>query len=259
MGERTTVALDRSYARCMDGTTLIDTTYDVRMDAGGKDPDSCSKTLRRYHQLLWSKPLPSGARFDLDARLHHQSDLGEFWFGSDAITHTYSRWLRPARIVNVLQQIPPAEVEVFYDVGCTVGAYVVFPLQVHRDGKWRRSINQCRGTNGRVRDRFDLTLECIRRHYAGLESPLSEPLAWHGPFFDLFGSFIGYVDHFLLNDWVAADYGSIEFLKDFDDFVGDPLPAGSPGEYHEYMRRSMTCVARRNERIADYARSLATP
>ena len=40
---------------------LIDTTFDVRTDAGGRDPDRYSATLRRYHRLLWSKPLPGGA------------------------------------------------------------------------------------------------------------------------------------------------------------------------------------------------------
>ena len=39
----------------MPGAPVIDTTFDVRSDAGGMDPDSHSKTLRRYHQLLWRK------------------------------------------------------------------------------------------------------------------------------------------------------------------------------------------------------------
>ena len=44
----------------------IDIAFDFRTDAPeGKDPDAYSPTLRRYHQLLWSKPLPSGASFDL--------------------------------------------------------------------------------------------------------------------------------------------------------------------------------------------------
>lgn len=30
--------------------------------------------------------------------------------------------------------------------------------------------------NGKIRDRFDLTLECIRLHYAGLDSPLTKAL-----------------------------------------------------------------------------------
>ena len=42
------------------------TSFDLRTDAGGKDPDKRSPTLRRYHRLLWSEPLPGGAMFDLD-------------------------------------------------------------------------------------------------------------------------------------------------------------------------------------------------
>jgi hypothetical protein len=46
---------------------LIDITFDFRSDtAPGKDPDTFSPTLRTYHQLLWSKPLPSGQLFRLD-------------------------------------------------------------------------------------------------------------------------------------------------------------------------------------------------
>lgn len=59
----------------MEGDPIIDTAFDVRTDAGGRDPDNHSRALRRYHQLLWSKPLPHGAAFDLDAGLHHHSDL----------------------------------------------------------------------------------------------------------------------------------------------------------------------------------------
>lgn len=38
----------------------FDIFYDFRKDSGGKDPDMASPTLRRYHRLLWSKPLPNG-------------------------------------------------------------------------------------------------------------------------------------------------------------------------------------------------------
>jgi hypothetical protein len=244
-----------SYALGMGGLNLVDTRFDVETDAGGKDPDSYSKTLRRYHQLLWSKPLPGGDIFDLDAKLHHKSDLGEFWLSSDSITPTYSTWGRPARLVGVVRQVSPMEMKAFYDLACTVGAYLVFPMQVRVDGKWKWSINQRRGIHGRIRDRFDLSLECIRRHYLGAMSPLADDLAWYGAFFDLFGDFRGYVDHFLLNDLVDVDYASAKFLKPFDDFAGDPLPAASVAEYQEYMIRSMDFISARNERIAQFASS----
>src|SRR5580765_8038155 len=70
------------------GSVLIDTSFDVRTDARGRDPDLTSPTLRRYHRLLWSKPLPCGMPFTLDTvtprrYLHHHSELGEFSLASD--------------------------------------------------------------------------------------------------------------------------------------------------------------------------------
>jgi hypothetical protein len=63
----------------------IGVAFDFRTDAKGKnpDPDKDSPTLRLYHRLLWSKPLPSGAFFDLSETtrgeyLYHRSILGEF-------------------------------------------------------------------------------------------------------------------------------------------------------------------------------------
>ena len=69
--------------------TYIDITFDFRTDARGGDPDSTSPTLRKYHQLLWSKPLPNGMPFYLNSNspgkyLYHQSELGEFTLTSDA-------------------------------------------------------------------------------------------------------------------------------------------------------------------------------
>ena len=43
--------------------STIDITFDMRTDANGGDPDTTSPTLRRYHKLLWSRPLPNGADF----------------------------------------------------------------------------------------------------------------------------------------------------------------------------------------------------
>ena len=74
---------------------MIDIAFDFRSDTPpGKDADTCSPTLRRYHQLLWSKPLPSGELFELDVTappyyLHHRSELGEFWLSSDAVVPTF--------------------------------------------------------------------------------------------------------------------------------------------------------------------------
>jgi|SRR5215469_7271039 len=75
---------------------LIDTSFDFRTDASGKDPDAYSPTLRLYHKLLWSKALPSGQLFDLDDTvrgmyLHHGSELGEFFLSSDSVMATFTK------------------------------------------------------------------------------------------------------------------------------------------------------------------------
>jgi uncharacterized protein DUF6994 len=66
---------------------VIDITFHFRSDAPGPDPDAFSPTLRSYHQLLWSKPLPGGAPFMLDVSiprcLHHHSEVGEFRLSSE--------------------------------------------------------------------------------------------------------------------------------------------------------------------------------
>ncbi len=228
---------------------VVDTSFDMRTDAAGRDPDSHSRTLRRYHQLLWSKPLPGGALFHLDATLQHRSDEGEFRLSSDTIAATYTRWLRPAHLVDIVRQVPPAEVNAVCDLAATVGGYLVFPMPLRVGNERRQSINQQRGMHPRIRDRFDLTLECIRLHYRGESNPLEAVVDSHRNFFALFGDFRGYVDHFLLNDLVAADYAAVTFLAAFDDFAGDPLPAASLDEYRGYLARLMEFVAARNVRI----------
>jgi len=172
----------------------IDIAFDFRTDANGKDPDSHSPTLRRYHRLLWSKPLGSGARFDLSetprAYLQHSSTLGNFFMSSDSVIPTFTKWpaLRP-----ITEQLPEPENEAFRTIGYTIGGMMVFP-ENQIDRKW--TINQARGCTSSISDRFDLTLECIRRQYSGLESPLAVTLSRYTDFFALFGDFRGYVDCF---------------------------------------------------------------
>ena len=230
----------------------IDISFDVRSDTPpGKDPDYYSPTLRRYHQLLWSKPLPGGGGFDLTTTtrgiyLHHHSELGEFGLSSDTIIHSYSRW---PKLRHIIEQIPSEETEEFIRLGSTIGAKVVFPgFQV--DGKM--TINQHRGCHPSIRDRFDLTLECIRRHYANEPSPLSATLSRYGEFFALFRDFEGYVDFFLLQDLVDAQ-ASIRWWMPFDDFVGSPVPEDLE-TYVEYRAAAMEFVEARNRRIAAWAR-----
>ena len=49
----------------------------------------------------------------------------------------------------------------FMAISYTIGGMMVFPGN-RIEGKW--TINQARGCLKTISDRFDLTLECIRRH-----------------------------------------------------------------------------------------------
>ena len=132
---------------------IIDTNFNFHTDANGGDPDSNSPTLRRYHKTLWSKLLPNGPLFDLcdnkkRGYLYHKSEVGEFFLGSDAITHSYKNHKRKKWLTEQI----PNEVNEFFDTGSTIGAYTVFPNN-KIDGKL--TINQARGVISLIDDRFD--------------------------------------------------------------------------------------------------------
>jgi hypothetical protein len=114
------------------------------------------------------------------------------------------------------------------------------------------TINGARGFNTKIADRFDLTLECIRLHYLGMPNPLDETLKANANFFNLFGSFSGYVDFFLLQDLVTPDYAQIKFFTDISNiFENSPLPQ-SMEEYLIYKQRNIDFLNARNARIAKY-------
>jgi hypothetical protein len=226
----------------------IDITFDFRSDTPpGRDPDAYSPTLRRYQQFLWSKPLPSGARLDLDINtrpyLHHLSELGEFWLSSDAVIPSFSR---EPRLAHVIAEIPEAEREAFQRIGYTIGGMMVFPAnKIDR----KMTINAARGCHPKIKDRFDLTVECIRRHYGEEESPLSEVLARYHGFFALFGDFAGYVDFFHLQDLVNQSDLTVRLFTPFEDFAASPLPA-TVEAYLGYRQRAIEFIEARNRRIA---------
>jgi len=227
---------------------IIDTSFNVYTDAKGGDPDSTSLTLRKYHKLLWSKPLPNGKLFELyddkeGVYLYHKSELGEFLFGSDAITHSYKNHKRKQWLTTQI----PSEVNELFDMGSTIGAYIIFP---NNRFNGNHTINQARGVNNLIDDRFDLTLECIRRFYLGETSPLYETLLRYKNFFDLIDSFTGYVLFFLLEDLIDVNK-KINFYLPFDDFKTPPT-FSDVNEYLLYKKGVMNFIQQRNKKIENY-------
>ena len=234
----------------MPNPNQVDINFNVYSDTPeGKDPDSFSPTLRNYHKILWSKPLPNNQDFYLDLDfpklLHHKSTLGEFFLSSDSIGHTYSRVKKMSHIID---EINHAEIDSFFSICSTIGAYIIFPAKRINN---KMTINGARGVNHKIQDRFDLTLECIRRLYKNQQSPLTDVLERNFNFFKLFSNFEGYVNYFLLQDLVEGDYEAIKFWSNFDNFETAPLPA-SKEEYISYMNKLLSFVEARNQRIINF-------
>jgi len=233
--------------RAMDESRSIDIAFDFRSDTPpGKDPDALSPTLRRYHKLLWSKPLPSGAVFELmdttpRVYLHHRSLLGEFWLASDTVIPTFRK---EARLSRVIEEIPE-EVSTFLGIGYTIGGMMLFPG--NRVGG-QMTINVARGFHPQIKDRFDLTVECIRRHYLNETSPLDAALARYAAYFRLFGDFRGYVEFFLLLDVVTDDCSGVKFISPFEDFKSSAVP-DNRASYLAYRELAVDFIEARNQRI----------
>jgi hypothetical protein len=227
---------------------ILDITFNFYSDANGGDPDSTSATLKKYHKVLWSKPLPNGKTFDLSdeksgAYLYHKSELGEFFLGSDAITHSYRNQKRKNWIVKQI----PEDVNELFNAGSTIGAYIIFP---NKRINGNHTINQARGVNSLIDDRFDLTLECIRLFYLGQKSPLYDTLLRYKNFFNLFDDFIGYIQFFLLDDMLDENKNIIFYLP-FDNFKTRPT-FSDINEYQLYKKRVINFINARNKRIDNY-------
>jgi hypothetical protein len=210
----------------------------------GKDPDTHSPTLRRYHQLLWSKPLPDGRPFELKAGralepyLVYESAGTRIRLASDTIATRHRKALK-----HLFSQLSDEVNDAFLRRAYTICGFMIFP-------KSTGSMNQNRGTDHRIQDRWDLTLEAIRRYYQGGVSPLTPTIERYATFFNLFGSFEGYVSHFLLQDFVDES-GAVKMLLPFDDFGPSPLPADLE-TYAQYRLNNLELFEARRLRIRDF-------
>lgn len=222
-----------------------DTVWNDHLGYGGtgKDPDAASKTMQLYHSLLWSKPLPNGQKMELVIGSGSRYlTWNQFRFGSDSIIASFRYKRYRDKIEQVYQTLPNYRVfmEDFIRRSYTIGGSIIFPKT--------NSFNCARGRNHSIKDRWDLSLECIRRYYNNEDSPLYENLKKNKEFFDLFLDFKGYVDFFFLQDCVTEDYSAVIQWLDHKDFSEPPLPK-TVDEYLHWMERQLEFVEKRNKRI----------
>lgn len=225
--------------------TVVTRTRTARRCAATTDCCGASR-CPAVSRSFWSNTTPG-------EYLHHRSQLGEFFLGSDSVIPTYTGYLA---MTHILDQLGPGEHEQFLAVGYTIGGMMIFPSN-RVDG--RQTLNGARGFHPRIADRMDLTLECIRRHYAAAQpNPLKDVLQRYSPFFDLFHDFAGYVDHFLLQDLLESQGDAVKFFMPFEEFTTSATPSDLES-YREYRRRSIDFVQARNVRIAAWARENLSP
>ena len=232
---------------------IIDNTFDFRRDVKpNADPDKESKKLLSYHKYLWSKKLPNGQMFELsdtepDNYLFHKSKLGKFSMSSDGIGVSFINRKDMSEIIN---QISEKRKEEILSIVYSLGGFIIFPSnKIMINGKKRLTINGERGWNRRIVDRFDLTLECIRRYYLNIDNPLQQTLQRYEKFFQLFQNFRGYVEFFLLQDLVKSKFTEIKFFLNFDaKFPSRPLPK-SLEEYNQYINNNLNFIIKRRNRM----------
>ena len=156
-----------------------------------------------------------------------------------------SAWVKMKHIID---QIPAKELKDFIRLTDTIGGIVIWPSNKINGFQ---TINGARGFNRQIVDRLDLTIECIRRFYLGEASPLYQTLVRYNDFFRLFDNFKGYIDFFLLQDYVTEDYLSVKIAEPFDDFRSTPIPK-TVDEYLSYMNTTSESIKLRNQRIEDH-------
>lgn len=224
--------------------------------------------MRYYHQRLWSRrPLTGrsdGRTLNLQPLGTGLIDvgLGESFFGfeeglyltSDRVMPTWWRWGDTAALCEDSELT--AQILAANPILDNMGGIVMWP-------GWKvggLTLNQERGfgQKARIADRIDLTLECIRHAYAGTfdrdVSPLGPALGRYWQFFELFGTFEGYVEFWMLQDLLTEDGLRVNFLMEGDlaegwDFATrNPLPT-TVDEYDEYLRNAESFVLKRNDRL----------
>jgi hypothetical protein len=117
----------------------------------------------------------------------------------------------------------------------------------------RMTTNGARGFHPRIKDRLDLTVECIRRHYRDEPSPLSDTLARYTNVFGLFRRFRRLRELFPPSGSGGRVHFQGQVFHPVEDFTVSPLP-GTLEAYLGYRKRAVAFIESRNRRIAAHVR-----
>lgn len=240
---------------------VFDTSFDYKTDRPARtrpDADRDSPRLRLDHGLLWTKELPSGVTFAPTPPSRRRDGYLIFtdafedrhWYGSDAITSSYTTWLKSKSktLFNAIAALDEDEKSRYLNPPYTIGSSMIWPVRK----KHPNTMNRARGFRLLVADRMDLTLECIRRHYTGEPgSPLADVTDAYADFFELFDGFQEFVEFFHFQDLVTRDYDRVEFYLPFDNFKRSGTPA-TKDEYVTYREKTLGLIEKRSGRMAEW-------
>lgn len=222
-----------------------------------KDPDVYSKLMQKYHRVLWSvQKLQNGQNMELKAGCgSYYLYWSKFRFGADSIVNMYFHHKGAQSLLN--EEIKQALIKNFGETTdfkdfvkkylyktYTIGGSIIFP----KNGV-TNSINIRRYSL--LKDRFDLTLECIRRYYEKETSPMSKVLKANASFFKLFDNFKEYVDFFFLQDLVNNDYTKINYFNLTNELEKVSYPQ-TEKDWLDLYKNQIDFVKKRNERIRDF-------
>ena len=244
-----TIKININFDFTTDTPLFWETYWNDEMGGVFVDPDNKSKTLKKYHKSIWTKQLPNGEFFNLIEGDEKQYLIWKnFRFSSDSIIASFRYEKYRYMIKQVINHLPNYKefMEDYTRRSYTIGGSIIFP-------KMKGSINQRRGCNPYIIDRFDLTLECIRKYYKGETSPLTNVLEKNKNFFDLFVDFKGYVEFFFLQDLVNEDFTKVIFWLGDGTFFKNPFPKNVE-EYLSWIEKQLDFVDKRNLRIEKYAK-----
>lgn len=245
----------------------FDLSFDYETDKPARtspDADRDSPRLRLDHELLWTKPLRSGVTFAPAAPsirrvgylIWSDGSGAQHWYGSDSITHSYTKWATPKALVEVKAALSEEQRALYLSPQYTIASSTIWPVR----SKGLPTINTARGfgPTGRVlRDRIDLTLECIRRHYEGVDNTLASVLTAYGDFFTLFDGFAEFTEFFHFQDLIRPDFSAVRSLMRPDevlaqrDFEQEATPT-TVEEYVAYREATLEFITRRGDRMADW-------
>ncbi len=211
------------------------------------DPHIRCQTLRDYHRSLWSRPLPNGQTMEIENDYCKYLIWNNIRLGSEPLVSSlrYSRTKGLMTMISSSMDDYKQYIEDFVHRTSNIGNAIILPRRVG-------SISQYR-SKPQIGYRWDCTLECIRRYYSGEWSPLEKCMSKNKDFLDLFVDFKGYVDFFLLQDFVSNNYSTVKVMLDTDVDDGDPLPKDIE-EYIEWINTCLDLVEKRKGRIQNLVR-----